>query len=687
MRAVGPVVTLLLALAVAGSVASAGSATRASVQPAPSEPPVVPSLDPGRTAELWSRLVSRPRALRQAQPADCRPLRAVFYAATDWLRLATKLAEQASPCAEYYVGVPAIVGNRTRLRPNAASRIRALGPNFHAMGEIHFSAWSTWVQETGSSWHAAGVTARQRMAEAGYDVALGDTWQLNELSTAVRRGAGSARANIREFLRGLYEGDGSRPTPGAALIVGVGQRTCDLSVYQNTLQEWLTDEAFWADMARYVSDWTQEAYGDVRAHAVPGVPTSVRREFLSDYLQHKHVLAGVAPESLEPARAYLRGAYASLGNAAWQRDTGYGWTMVSAQQMGAYVSAQVNAMRHYSATTGQPRDHWGFAWAPRNATGMSSAEFAAQTDHILERLAAAIRDSGDVVEPANPGSGACGPPGQDTLCLVDLSEARHNEAWRSFRGWTLAALGFATEEQTVAAGSPSAPIGVGLFTSTGLRITSGPPRLVTLRSSSPQGAFSTTPAGPWTPTLDVTAAVGADAVVHYRDTLAGRHTVTASAAGTTSRAQTVTVTAGPATRMVVTPPSGAVRARGARLLRTAVTDVYGNTAPATAVTWRVTPAALGTIEPGENGRATFTAGRLLRSGTVTATSGSVSASASVTVTPARLRVAPVVFRPGKRGVRVLLSTVDGTRRPVSAARITYVVRLEGRRLSSGRVRT
>ena len=36
------------------------------------------------------------------------------------------------------------------------------------------------------------------MAAAGYDVAQGDTWALNELTTSVRRGDGNARANVRE---------------------------------------------------------------------------------------------------------------------------------------------------------------------------------------------------------------------------------------------------------------------------------------------------------------------------------------------------------------------------------------------------------------------------------------------------------------------------------------------------------
>jgi len=679
--------TLVLTLSLSASLASAGSEGSSTLTPKAAEPPPVASLEPGRTAALWSRLVSS-RAVRTQAPAACRPLRAVFYSATDWLRLATRLAAGASPCAEYYISIPAIVGNRTQLRRDAAWRIRALGPNFHALAEIHFTTWSRWVADTGSSWLTAGVTARQRMAEAGYDVALGDTWQLNELSTAVRRGEGNARANVREFLRGLYEGDGSRPTKGAALVVGFGQRTGDLTVYQNTLQSWLADTAFWADMATYVSDWSQEVYGDVRSHAVPGVPTSARREYLNDYLQHKLVLAGVAPAELEPARSYLRDAYSPLANAAWERDTGYGWTMVPAEQMAGYVSAQVNALRFFSATTGQARDHWGFAWAPRNATGAPAAEFAARTGLVLDRLSAAIRDSAVTSDPENPGSGACGAPGQD-LCAFDLAEARHNEGWRTFRSWTQPVLRFVTEPQTIPAGTPSAPLTVALATSSGAPLATPASIAVTVRSSSPQGMFSSSPAGPWTSTLVFTVATGADGVFYYQDTRAGSHTLTASGSGATSGTQVVTVTPGPVARVTVLPPAGSVRARGQRRFTASAVDAHGN-AVAASFAWTVRPVALGATKPGPGGTATFSAGRLLGSGTVSATTGEVVAiagSADVTVTPATLRIGSIVTRSGARGVRIALTTVDGARRPVSNGVLAVVVRRDGRRVLAVRART
>ena len=677
--------SLALFLALAASLASADGGALPAAEPLP-----VPSLEPAKTAALWNRLVSAP-ASRSRAAAECRPLRAVFYAASDWLRLATKLAATRSTCADYHVSIPPLVADKTQPRPNQAWRIRALGPNFHALAEIHFATWSRWVASTGNTWHAAGVTARQRMAAAGYDVAQGDSWVLNELTSAVRRGDGNARMNIRELLRGLYEGDGTRPTKGAVFVIGFGQRTGDVSAYQDTLQNWLGDSAFWTDMATYVSDWSQEVYGDVRSFAIPATAQSVRRDYLNDYLQHKLVLAGAGPETIEPARAYLREAYSPLANAAWPRDSGWGWTMVPVEQMTAYVSAQVHAMRFFSATAGQARDHWGFAWAPRNTTGLSNADFGAQTGAVLDRLSAAVRDSGESADPADPGSAACGPPGQNVWCVGDHAEGRPNEAWKSFRAWTQAVLTVAAPTQAITAGAPSAPISLSLATSTGLSVPNRTALTVTLSSSSAQGRFSASPAGPWTPTLALTLPVGtAAAAFHYLDTLAGSHVLTASAAGATSGTQTVTVAPAGPTAVRVTPVVREIRVRETRRFTATATDPYGNAVPAS-FTWKVTPAALGRIVPGPAGTATFTAARLVRKGIVDVSAatavGAIEGSAHLTVIPARLRIRSVAYRRIRSGVEVTVSARDGARRPVSRALVAVLVRREGERHFTGRKAT
>jgi hypothetical protein len=670
---------------VAAAVAAPAAGPAATVAAKQSAAPV-PSLEPAATARLWRHLVARGPHLRAA--ADCRPLRGVFYASTDWLRLATKLAQSASPCAQYYVSIPPLVADKTKPRPDQAWRIRALGPSFHALAEIHFATWTKWVASTGSSWFAAGVEARHRMAEAGYDVAKGDTWAVNEFPSSVRTGAGTARASARDFVRGLYEGDGARPSRGAVFVVGVGQATPDVTLYQTNLQNWLTDSAFWADMASYVGDWSQEVYPDVRNYAVPGAPVTTRRDYLNDYLQHERVLAGAGPPAIDAARAYLSSAYSPLANAAWQWDFGYGWTMVSVDQMQAFVSAQTYALRYSSATGGQAQDHWGFAWAPRNATGLSSGDFAAQTGAILDRLAVAIRDSGGQSDPADPGNGACGPPGQSVWCGGDLPGARFTEAWKSFRTWTQPLLSFSTPPQTLQAGVPSAAMTLALLTTTGAPQVATSPISLTLGSSSAQGQFSVSPAGPWSSTLALAIPAGASGAgpFYYLDTRAGSPVVTASAFGVTSGNQTETVVAGPAVSLRVTPASAKLAAFRSQQFTAAGADAFGNAVPVAAA-WSVTPDGLGTLTPQSGGTTTFTAGPRAGTGTVTATSGPLSGTASVTVTPGVVRVTSIRYGIGTNAVLVTARVAAAGGRPVNGAAVSVLVRLDGHRFFSGRKAT
>jgi hypothetical protein len=362
--------------------------------------------------------------------------------------------------------------------------------------------------------------------------------------------------------------------------------------------------------------------------------------------------------------------------------------------MAGYVSAQVHALRFFSATNGQPQDHWGFAWAPRNATGMSSVDFAAQTGLVLDRLAAAVRDSEQTPDPADPGSAACGPPGQNVWCVGDVEGARLTEAWKSFGGWTQSVLSFGAPAQTIPAGTPSAAMSLTLVTSSGLPVTTPTPVLVTLSSSSPQGSFSTSPAGPWSSTLSLAIApgTGTTAGLYYLDTRAGTHELTASAAGFTNGAQAVTVAPGPVATLTVAPVSATVRARASQRFAATGFDAYGNAVQAP-LTWSLTPPALGVVAPREGPSTTFTAGRALGQGAVVASAvteiGTISASAALRVTPARLRIASILYRARARGRSLLVSVraVDITGKSVSRASVFLLVKRDGRPYISKRAVT
>jgi hypothetical protein len=382
--------------------------------------PVVASLDRRyRTGKPRFRL-----SAARAAATSCPTSEFVFYAARDWLRLAPKLAEHASPCADYYISVPSLVADKTTMRPNQAWRIRALGPRFHAMAEIHWTTWRDWVRATGRSWYDAGVEARRRMAAAGYNVALGDTWALNEFPSSVRRNLGTARNDARAFVHGLYEGDG-RPAQGVVYVIGVMHGTGNASAYKSTLMSWLADTPFWLDMQRAVRFWGQEVYADARRWGVAGADPALRERHLNEYLQHAARLGAVAPPEYDAARAFLARAHTPIANAGWQWPAGLGWTMLSGPQMQHFVSAQVDALRSYAALQPGP-DRFGFAWAPNNAMEFPASEFTLQTGQLLDRLGAALSEPAD----------AC-----FESCHTDVEGAAFTSAWRIFSSWEQQVLG------------------------------------------------------------------------------------------------------------------------------------------------------------------------------------------------------------------------------------------------------
>jgi len=434
------------ALALTGFLLAAPAATAAAPPGCPAADPnsnaagacashgaIVPSLDPA-----WSRAYVPPPMPKARAAADCRHLNAVFYAASDWVRLAQKLRANPSACADYYISITPTVADKSKLRPGEAAKIHALGPQMHAMAEINVAGWTIWVNAGNGSWYDAGVEARRRMDAAGFDVAAGDIWALNEMSSAVRQGAGNARANLRALVRGLYAGDGTGPTVrGLVWTAGIAQPTAPLSVYRTNLKNWLKDAAFWADMNGRVRFWSQEVYGDVRKWAVPGADLSARRDTTIDYLEHVSAFSQASPDSGGDMATLMRFSEGPLANAAWAFPSAFGYTNVPEAQMAAYVALQVYALR-----SDQRRDPWrdgdtfGFAWSPTNNPppfGMTSAEYVTQSALILDQLAASIHASD--VPAGDPGIGACGP--EASWCAADIDGATFYAAWHTFGSWML----------------------------------------------------------------------------------------------------------------------------------------------------------------------------------------------------------------------------------------------------------
>jgi hypothetical protein len=479
----------------------------------------VPSLTPAATLRLWRTEVARARiAVHAPLAGSCRPSRVVVYAQTDWLRVATELAANSSPCAQYYVSVPPLAADKSQPRSGQAAQIRALGANFHALDEISYAGWSSWVSAGSGSWFAAGQTARQRMSAAGFDVTAGDGWMLNELSSAVRKGTGTARADALAFMHGLAA-DGVK---GVVATAGLSQSTPDLTLYKVNLQDWLEDGAFWTEVAGYVGDWAQENYGDVRDYAVGGSTPADRAAAIGQYLGHESALAVAAPSVGAPARALLSATYLPLGNGAWAWSSAYGWTAVPVETMEDFVSGQVYADRSLGASTGAAADRIGFAWAPSNTLGLSSTDFNNETKAVLDRIAAAVHDTDAGAEPA--GAAACLP----SWCATALADAAFTGSWQSFATWSPQLPVITSAPLSTTTGTSVGP-GVVQLETLGLPDNAAWGRTVTLTSTSSSGEFATDPAGPWAPSLALSIGVGmSTASFFYVDQQAGSPVITAA---------------------------------------------------------------------------------------------------------------------------------------------------------------
>jgi len=489
--------------------------------------------------------VSSPGA--QARRTDCQQARAVFYTSGDWSRLAHVLAANASPCVQYEISIPPLAGSKTTIRSGAASVVRGLGSNFHALAEVSYSAWQGWVTSTGNTWYQAGQEARRRMAAAGFDVAAGDSWAVNEVSSAVIAGSGQARANLRQLVAGLFYGDGSVPqAKGVVYDVGVSQTSTALPAYKAELESWLQDAGFWADMASFVSGFYQEVYGDVRAYAVAGVDPATRITYLGQYLHYLRALAAAGPPSVAAANAFLSTAYGPLANAAWAWSSSYGYTNVGSDVMADYVSAETYAMRAAGDA------NLGFAWDASNS-GLSAADFSTQTTGVLTRMAGAIQETGDG-DPAQ----AC----EATGCTAVVDGAGPASQWSTFSTWTPTIAAFTSPPQTLTTATPSSAITLQLQTG-GVPTTLPNPTTVVLTSSSSTATFAGDPSGPWTPSLTLTVPPGTNSATFYvQDTTAGAPTLT-STIGSTVTTQVETVNAPPSVVVPIaesTPPAAHIGA-------------------------------------------------------------------------------------------------------------------------------
>jgi hypothetical protein len=357
-----------------------------------------------------------------ARLSACRHADVVFYT-TDTVRLATELSKSASSCSDYYLSVTPTATGAPRGDPPVTA-IHSLGPRFHALAEIRLNLWAGYAKANG--WYAAGVEVRRQMRAAGYDVSRGDSWAINEVGAPsgtqmgvdVLKNTGTARQDLREFVRGLSMGDDGVASRGLVFAADPLQVATDLTQYKQDLRSWYFDSAFWQDMARSVRFWAQETYADARTWGVAGSTLAERAAYLNDYFLHGSRLAAAGDGRTDAARTFFATAYTPVGNGSYRwpnpdatSGIGFGSTDTGLTEMLGFVSTQTHALRSSSP------ERFGFAFVPHAAA-------ASETLAVADRLAAAIQSS-----ETDP-SGACG--ASDESCEGTLAGAAFIEAWKTF---------------------------------------------------------------------------------------------------------------------------------------------------------------------------------------------------------------------------------------------------------------
>ena len=93
------------------------------------------------------------------QRPDCRhAVEAVFWAGSDWIRLAGALAAEPAGCVTYSVSIPALANPKTGLRVLQDDAVRNLG--IRPLAEVNLdetTGWPAWTRANGKSWFEAGV--------------------------------------------------------------------------------------------------------------------------------------------------------------------------------------------------------------------------------------------------------------------------------------------------------------------------------------------------------------------------------------------------------------------------------------------------------------------------------------------------------------------------------------------------
>ena len=406
----------------AASQADAAARTDATPDPPLPEPDAAEPLPPPPDAPCAPRPYARPEGC----PFE---VEVVIWTVGGWNLLADAFAANPAPCAHYYISVPPLAGDKTTLRDGEAARVRAHGPQFHALAEFQDGAWGEWREAAGATWAAAGGEFRRRALDAGYCFGQGDGWIVNEVHSDARVDPAS-RDRWVNLVRALHDGaeGGADDAPGAVAVIGMGHNTENMAVYKPNLRGWLADRGFWEGVAPYVRWWAQESYCDTGLVCVAG-DLDARIQHINRYAMHVGRLAVLAPDeaNVNTAQSYFSRAFVPMLNAVWgsTRQNGYGDTDVDLETMKMFITEQVYANRRYADGNAHPGGRISFAFKSYR----TPSEYAALGERMAQAIAAAYAPGAEALAACQGNGGAAG------WCRCRVAGAAFNDAWDAFQSW------------------------------------------------------------------------------------------------------------------------------------------------------------------------------------------------------------------------------------------------------------
>lgn len=350
----------------------------------------------------------------------------MYSESTNALTLPNAFAAAPDPCTRYYVYLPAITSDKTMPRATVAN-VHALGPNFHAMAEFHWAAWHDWVAESPGTrdWELAGKVFRSRMEQAGYEV--GDNWAINEFPSTTRTGELDVWTHERNAVKGLAIGDGTRTVKGVVFTSGMSQSLTNTGPMKANLENWFQQDAYWADMNRYVASFAYEVYADPHLNCVQGSNVTADADHVTAFLEHLPRLAQAGGARSQVAASYLQHHYVPLVGAAYGATIGYGDNRISVADFVKFQRLQIYATHVNAAHVGYPGRRVGIAWAPKDAT-------TDQENYMASVIAGSVTRAYPANKFYNLGKYACSIAGSLDGCGCTVAGS-YNDAWDTFETW------------------------------------------------------------------------------------------------------------------------------------------------------------------------------------------------------------------------------------------------------------